>query len=185
MRAITGNKEVNVMIGDITLENADALVNAANSRLIAGGGLDGVIHDKAGPTLQDQTDEKYPDGCPVGSAVLTLGGLLPSRYVIHAVAPRWQLGDYDEAELLAGAYRRALELAADHECHSVVFPALGTGPAFEYPMPDAAKVGLAVIRDFESPRGLPDDIRFVLHNKQDFDHFVTALRETEGYEIDA
>ena len=185
MRALTGNKEVNLMLGDITLENADALVNAANSRLVAGGGVDGAIHDKAGPSLRDQTEEKYPEGCPVGSAVLTMGGLLPARYVIHAVAPRWLVGDDDEEELLTSAFQRALELAADHECHSVAFPALGAGPGFDYPLPEAAKVGLRAIRDFDSPRGLPDDIRFVFHNQEDFDQYVAAVRETDGYEIDA
>lgn len=183
MRAITGRREVNLLIGDITLENVDAIVNAANERLISGGGVDGAIHSKAGPTLTDQTREKYPDGCPTGSAVLTLAGLLPSRYVIHAVGPRWQLGEHDEPELLAGAYRRSLELAADHECHSIAFPAISTG-AFGYPIADAAKVAFATISSFESPRDLPDEIRFVLHDQTTYDLFCSALREAEGYEID-
>lgn len=184
MRAITGSREVNLSIGDITMENVDAIVNAANSRLVSGGGVDGAIHKKAGPTLTEFTQQKHPDGCPTGSAVITMAGLLPCRYVIHAVGPRWEEGDYHEAELLAGAYRRSMELAAEYECHSIAFPAISTG-AYRYPVQAAAKIALEVVRDFESPRGLPDDVRFVLFTKGTYDHFVAALRATEGYEIDA
>ena len=183
MRAITGSREVNLSIGDITMENVDAIVTSANSRLVASGGVDVAIHSKAGPTLSDQTKEKYPQGCPTGSAVITLAGLLQCRYVIHAVGPRWEEGGFHEAELLAGAYRRSLELAAEYECHTIAFPALSTG-VFNYPPLESARIAFEVIRSFESPRNMPDDIRFVLFSKPVYDAFVTALRESEGFEID-
>ena len=97
--------------GDITQQAVDAIVNAANSRLAGGGGVDGAIHRRGGPEIMRDTDRRYPDGCPTGSAVISTAGQLPAKYVIHAVGPVWSGGGRGEAELLAGAYRRSLELA--------------------------------------------------------------------------
>lgn len=184
MRAIVGNRELNLLIGDITMENADVIVSSTNRRLLTGSGVDGAIHDKAGPTVKDYLVAKHPDGCPPGSAVITLAGLLSARYVVHAVTPQWEDGEEDEAELLAGAYHRSLELAAEHECHSIAFPAVGTG-SHKYPIEDVARISLETIRDFDPDSDRPDDIRFVLSSKAIYDEFAQALRETEGYEIDA
>ena len=103
MRVQIGNQTVELHQGDITLEGVDAIVNAANSRLAGGGGVDGAIHRRGGPAVMAETDAKYPDGCPTGSAVISIGGNLPARYVIHAVGPVWSGGGRGEAELLAGA----------------------------------------------------------------------------------
>src|SRR5437588_11404665 len=102
---------VTLKLGDISRERADAIVNAANSSLAGGGGVDGAIHRRGGPAIMAETDAKYPDGCPTGSAVISTGGDLKARYVIHAVGPVWTGGMRDEAKLLGGAFRRSLELA--------------------------------------------------------------------------
>src|SRR3990172_10926911 len=99
-----------LVLGDISAQQVDAIVNAANSRLAGGGGVDGAIHRAGGPSIMEETRRKYPDGCPTGSAVITGGGKLTAKHVIHAVGPRWSGGERDEAKLLAGAYLRSLEL---------------------------------------------------------------------------
>ena len=138
--------------GDITSEETDAIVNAANSHLLGGGGVDGAIHRRGGPTIKAETDAKYPEGCPTGSAAISKGGNLKARYVVHAVGPVWRGGQRGEAELLAGAYRRSLELAVEHECRSIALPALSTGPT--------------VIPWTGRPRGLADGDRFLARARQ-------------------
>src|SRR5207302_7610166 len=105
---------IELVQGDITLQEVDAIVNAANSRLAGGGGVDGAIHRRGGPAIMRETQQRYPDGCPTGSAVISSGGDLPVKHVIHAVGPIWSGGNRGEAELLAAAYRRSLELAVEH-----------------------------------------------------------------------
>ena len=132
MRVHINGQTLELHQGDITAEQVDAIVNAANSRLAGGGGVDGAIHRRGGPAIMAETDAKYPDGCPTGSAVLSTAGNLPAKYVIHAVGPVWSGGHRGEAELLAGAYRRAFELAVAAGCRSIALPALSTG-AYRYP----------------------------------------------------
>ncbi len=132
---------VEVLVGDITQVACDAMVNAANSRLHRGGGVDGAIHWAAGPGLQEELDAKYPEGCPTGSAVLTDGHLLPCRYVVHAVGPVWRGGGSGEAEQLASAYRTALELAAGAGCRLVAAPLISTG-VYGYPLLEAARIAV-------------------------------------------
>ncbi len=127
--------------GDITDQTTDAIVNAANSALAGGGGVDGAIHRRGGPAIMQDTDARYPRGCDTGSAVISTAGLLQARHVIHAVGPRWRGGGAGEAELLAGAYRRSLELAVEHGCASIAMPALSTG-VYGYPMDLASRVAL-------------------------------------------
>lgn len=151
--------------GDIALERADALVNAANSALAGGGGVDGAIHRRGGKSIMAETDRLYPNGCPTGSAVISGAGELDARYVIHAVAPRWS-NRSDSAALLASAYRTSLELAAKHGCQSVAFPSLGTG-AYRYPVDKAAQIALETVKRFiDENQNNPDfplkEIRFVL-----------------------
>ncbi len=134
-------------LGDITEQQVDAIVNAANSHLAGGGGVDGAIHRRGGPAIMAETDRRYPEGCPTGSAVITAAGNLPARYVIHAVGPRWNGGRAGEAELLASAYRTSLELAARHECQSVALPALSCG-IYGYPVDQASRIALATTRTF-------------------------------------
>lgn len=162
--------------GDITNEATDAIVNAANSRLAGGGGVDGAIHRRGGPAIMAETRQKYPNGCPTGSAVLSGAGNLKARYVIHAVGPIWQGGGRGEAELLASAYRRSLELAVQSGCQSVAFPALSTG-AYGYPMREAARVALSTVIEFLNQHAKPALVRFVLFDRSAYQTFASVLEE--------
>ncbi len=147
--------------GDITLEETEAIVNAANSRLAGGGGVDGAIHRRGGPEIMAQTRAKYPAGCPTGSAVASVAGRLKATHVIHAVGPVWKGGGAREAELLASAYRRSFELALETGCRSIALPALSTG-AYGYPMDQAARIALTTAVEFLQTHGQPQRVRFVL-----------------------
>ncbi len=139
-----GTCTLEVLQGDITQIPVDAIVNAANSLLAGGGGVDGAIHSAAGPTLMQEL-KKY-DGCPTGSAVITSAGRLPAQFVIHAVGPVYRGGNHGEAELLASCYKTALRLAAEHGCQSVSFPSISTG-VYGYPVAEAAKTALTAIAE--------------------------------------
>ena len=162
--------------GDITAEKVDAIVNAANSRLMGGGGVDGAIHRHGGPTIMAETAEKYPDGCPTGSAILSTAGNLAANYVIHAVGPVWSGGNRGEADLLAAAYRRCLELAVEHDCRDIALPALSAG-AYGYPIDRAARIGLSTAIEFLKENNRPERIRFVLFNAGAYGAFAAALEE--------
>jgi O-acetyl-ADP-ribose deacetylase (regulator of RNase III) len=162
--------------GDITLQEVDAIVNAANSRLAGGGGVDGAIHRRGGAKIMAETDARYPQGCPTGSAVISGAGNLKAKYVIHAVGPVFSGGGSGEAELLAGAYRRSLELAVEHDCSSIAFPALSTG-AYRYPINLAARTALATAVDFLRGHGKPELVRFVLFDAAAYAAFAAALKE--------
>lgn len=156
-----GSCRIELLQGDITLQKTDAVVNAANAALAGGGGVDGAIHRAAGPTLMQQTAERYPEGCPTGSAVVTTGGKLAARYVFHAVGPVWEGGRRDEHKLLESAYRTCLELAVKHDCSSIAFPAISTG-VYGYPIDRAAEISLKTTIDFVLEHDRPQLIRFVL-----------------------
>jgi O-acetyl-ADP-ribose deacetylase (regulator of RNase III) len=176
MQRRVSNQILELHQGDISREDADAIVNAANSRLAGGGGVDGAIHDRGGPAIMAETDATYPDGCPTGSAVISTAGKLKARYVIHAVGPVWRGGQRGEADLLAGAYRRSLELAVEHDCGSIAMPALSTG-AYSYPMDLAARVALQTAIDFLREHGKPQRVRFVLFDAGAYGAFAAALEE--------
>ena len=169
-----GSSRIELAQGDITTQQVDALVNAANARLAGGGGVDGAIHRAAGPALMDETRAKFPDGCPAGSAVATSAGRLSARFVFHAVGPVWRGGVANESNLLASAYRRCLELAVEHSCRSIAFPALSTG-AYGYPMDLAAERSLSAVRDFLIEHQQPNLVRFVLFDGGSFGAFARAL----------
>ncbi len=160
--------------GDITLQKVDAIVNAANSELAGGGGVDGAIHRAGGRILMQQTRVQYPEGCPTGHAVATDAGLLPARHVFHAVGPVWRGGNADESELLASAYRRCLELAVEYECASLAFPAISTG-VYGYPKDLAAEVSLTTARDFLVHHLKPALVRFVLFDGGTFAAYARVL----------
>jgi O-acetyl-ADP-ribose deacetylase len=162
--------------GDITLQEVDGVVNAANSRLAGGGGVDGAIHRRGGPAIMAETDARYPQGCPTGSAVISTAGKLPAKHVIHAVGPIWRGGNRGEADLLAGAYRRSLELAVENGCQSLALPALSTG-AYGYPMDLAARIAMSTAVEFLRQRGEPKVVRFVLFDAGAYGTFAAVLKE--------
>lgn len=169
-----GTCRIELAQGDITAQQVDAIVNAANSRLAGGGGVDGAIHRAGGPSLMEETRAKFPDGCPTGSAVATSAGRLPAKFVFHAVGPIWRGGVAGEADLLSSAYRRCLELAVEHSCRSIAFPALSTG-AYGYPMDLAAERSLMTTREFLLEQKHPELVRFVLFDPGSFGAFARAL----------
>lgn len=176
MRVSINGQTLELCQGDITLQEVDAIVNAANSRLAGGGGVDGAVHRGGGPQIMAETDKKYPGGCPTGSAVISGGGNLAAEYVIHAVGPVWSGGSRGEAEQLSGAYRRSLELAVEHDCRSIALPALSTG-AYCFPMDQAARVALSTAIAFLNETGRPELVRFVLFDAGAYGAFAAALEE--------
>jgi O-acetyl-ADP-ribose deacetylase len=141
MRATIRERTLELVSGDIAAQEADAIVNAANSALAGGGGVDGAIHRAGGPAIMEETRRRYPEGCETGSAVISGAGRLRAKYVIHAVGPVWRGGRAGEAQLLASAYRTSLRLAAENGCRSVALPSLSTG-AYGYPIDKAVQVAL-------------------------------------------
>lgn len=174
MIAQFGPCRLELVEGDITEQETDAIVNAANSRLAGGGGVDGAIHRAAGSTLMEETRRLYPDGCTTGDAVATEAGNLKSKYVFHAVGPVWRGGRSKEPQALAGAYRRCLELALEHDCQSIAFPAISTG-VYGYPVDKAAETSLATVRDFCLEQEQPPLVRFVLFDSGTYGAFARVL----------
>lgn len=162
--------------GDITQQHVDAIVNAANAALAGGGGVDGAIHDAGGPSIMKETAEKYPEGCPTGSAVATAAGDLPSNFVFHAVGPIWKGGRQGEPEQLAMACRACLQLAVKHNCSSVAFPALSAG-AYGYPIDLAAANLVKTTMDFVRWHQKPSVVKFVLFDQGAFGAFARAVEE--------
>ncbi len=160
-----GNAKIRIIRGDITEQETDAIVNAANSSLMGGGGVDGAIHRKGGPKILEECKRirrtQWPNGLPTGKAVITTGGNLKAKYVIHTVGPVWRGGKHGEAELLADAYRNSLKLAVSKGIKTISFPAISTG-AYGYPMEKAAEVALKTVRDFLETEDKLDEVVFVL-----------------------
>lgn len=171
-----GSTDLILKQGDITRETVDAIVNAANSSLLGGGGVDGAIHRAAGPKLLEECRQivARQGGCPTGEAVITGAGRLAAQYVVHTVGPVWQGGGAQEPQLLASAYRNSLALAAAHGARTIAFPAISAG-IYGYPLAQAAAVALGVARDFALARPDFTEIRFVLFSAESFAAFETAL----------
>ena len=162
--------------GDITTLAVDAIVNAANSSLLGGGGVDGAIHRAAGPGLLEEC--RTLGGCETGDAKATAGHALRARWVVHTVGPVWQSGDRGEAELLASCYRRSVEVAAGLGATSIAFPAISTG-VFGYPVEEAAGVALGTIREGANRLQHVRLVRFVLHSASDLEAHESVLSELE------
>jgi O-acetyl-ADP-ribose deacetylase (regulator of RNase III) len=173
---VVSSTTLTVLRGDITQQQVDAIVNAANSGLLGGGGVDGAIHRAGGPQiLQECRILRAQQGeFPAGEAVITGGGLLPARYVIHAVGPVWRGGTYREDELLASAYRNSLRLAVEKHLRTIAFPSIATG-AYGFPIRRAAKIALATVADFLRTDSSLTDIRFVTFSQSDEEVFADII----------
>lgn len=162
--------------GDITRLKVDAIANAANSSLLGGGGVDGAIHRAAGPELLAACEKLH--GCATGDAKATPGFRLPARWVFHAVGPVWQGGGSGEDALLAGCYRRCLELAREHQVRSIAFPAISTG-VYRFPQERAARIALATVRAHADANGV-EQVRFVCFGAETFALYQRLLAESEA-----
>ena len=169
------NGRVHVVVGDITRQSVDVIVNAANSTLLGGGGVDGAIHRAGGEQILAECREirrtRFPDGLPTGEAVVTTGGNLPARYVIHTVGPIWGRHGGREAELLASCYQNSLALAVQHGLSSIAFPSISIG-AFGYPRAEAAAVSSLAIADFLANCDFMKEVRLVFFLPDDAKTFL-------------
>ena len=161
-----------IIVGDITHSHVDAIVNAANTTLLGGSGVDGAIHAAAGPELLAEC--RTLGGCKTGQAKLTQGYALPARYVIHTPGPIWSGGQSNEAELLASCYRSCLELAAEHGLRTVDFSSISTG-VYRYPLQDAAAIAVRTILKFLAEHDLPEQVRMVCHREAIADVYREVL----------
>jgi O-acetyl-ADP-ribose deacetylase len=172
-RRAVGGTILELVRGDITHEEVDAIVNAANTTLLGGGGVDGAIHAAGGPEILAEC--RRLGGCPTGDAKITGGGRLRARFVVHTVGPVYRDGRRGEPERLASAYRRSLEVATEHGARSVAFPSISTG-AYRFPIDAAARIALDTVGEFVAGRpGALDLVRFVLFSAGDLAVYERAL----------
>jgi len=178
-----GKAVVRLVQGDITEQETEAIVNAANPSLMGGGGVDGAIHRKGGPTIREECarirEREWPDGLPVGEAVITSGGRLKAKYVIHTVGPIWRGGNKREPQLLAKAYRSSLSLAVSRGIKRISFPSISTG-AYGYPVEKASRVALRAVKEFLEREDRLEEVRFVLFTENDLRVYEEAAKEIFG-----
>ena len=176
------DSRVRVIVGDITKQDVDAIVNAANSSLLGGGGVDGAIHRAGGPEILEECREirriRFPQGLPTGEAVITTGGKLPALYVIHTVGPVYGEHRGKEAELLANCYHNSLTLAVEKNLTSIAFPAISTG-VYGYPLEEAAEVSSKTIENFLSTDRQLKEVRLVFFQDRDADTFLKHQKFSE------
>ncbi len=172
------NGRLIIVSGDITRMTCDAIVNAANSSLMGGGGVDGAIHRAGGPGILKECKEirknRYPDGLPTGEAVATGAGNLPAHHVIHTVGPVWHGGNSGESEKLSRCYRRSLEEAAKLKLKSIAFPAISTG-IYGYPKENAARIAYNAVYNFLDSADLPQTVYFVFYSPGDAALFMDVM----------
>jgi len=156
-------ERIELVEGDITRQQVDAIVNAANESLLGGGGVDGAIHRAAGPELLAECSKL--GGCPTGQAKITKGYRLPAKYVIHAVGPVYRDGKHGEPDLLRSCHLHSLRLAEQHNCKTVAFPAISCG-VYRFPMAEAARIALTTTAEWLAEHDLPERVRFVLFGQQ-------------------
>ena len=166
------NPRIKILECDITRLEADAIVNAANTTLLGGGGVDGAIHRAAGPGLLDEC--RKIGVCPTGEARITAGHDLSTRHVIHTVGPVWNGGERNETGLLASCYRNSLQLAADHNLRTVAFPAISCG-VYRFPVPQACKIALQEIRSFLKGNKLPEKVILACFNDEITDCYFKLM----------
>ncbi len=177
MKVNVHQSTLEIVQGDITQQDTQAIGNAANSALAGGGGVDGAIHRAGGPSLMAELKSKYK-GCPTGSAVITGGGKLKAKYVIHAVGPRYS-GSPKDPELLAGAYRKSLELCTQNKIESIAFPSISTG-IYGYPVEEASRIALKTVMDYLEVHPEVKLVRFVLFDSRTFDVYKKTLSEIKA-----
>jgi O-acetyl-ADP-ribose deacetylase (regulator of RNase III) len=175
-----GKANARLLLGDITEEDSDAIVNAANSSLMGGGGVDGAIHRKGGPIILEECKKIratiWPDGLPVGKAVVTSGGNLKAKIVIHTVGPIWRDGQHGESALLAQAYKASLVAAVSKKVKSVAFPSISTG-AYRYPIEEASRVAVRTVKEFLEKEDNLARVDFVLFSERDLGVYLEAAQE--------
>lgn len=171
---------VELIQGDITQQDTDAIVNAANSSLLGGGGVDGAIHRAGGPKILAQCKKifAHQGRCPTGQAVITTAGNLKARFVIHAVGPVYRDGHHGENQLLAEAYLNSLELAQQNHLESIAFPSISTG-AYRFPIEKAAHIALHTVHQFLNSQNQLDLVRFVLFSSNDLEIYQNTAREIQ------
>lgn len=167
-------KRIDIVLGDITKVNVDAIVNAANSTLLGGGGVDGAIHRAAGPELLEEC--RKLNGCESGKAKITKGYKLPAKYVIHTVGPIWRGGNASEDELLASCYRNSLQLAVENSIKTIAFPSISTG-AYRFPLKRAAKIAILEISKFLKNNKSIEKVLIVCFDKGTMNAYSEALSE--------
>ena len=178
-----GRTTIRIVQGDITDQTADAIVNAANSTLMGGGGVDGAVHRRGGPKILEECKRiratQWPQGLPTGKAAITTGGNLKAKYVIHTVGPVWHGGGSGEPGLLRDCYMDSLKLAAEKGIESIAFPSISTG-AFGYPIGEASKVGLSAVKEFLESSDALEEVVFVLFSQSDFNLYLNTAKEVFG-----
>ena len=180
MQTKVNNTKLSLTRGDITQQHTQAIVNAANTSLLGGGGVDGAIHRAGGPEILEECKKirARQGGCPTGEAVITTGGKLKAKYVIHTVGPVWSGGNQNENLLLANAYRNSLTLAKDKGIRSISFPSISTG-AYRFPIHDAARIALSTVRDFLKEHDF-EEVRFILFSERDLKAYEEAWQKVSG-----
>lgn len=176
-----GKTQLHIKKGDITQETVDVIVNAANSGLMGGGGVDGAIHRVGGPTILEECQRIRSERghCSTGEAVMTNAGQLKAKKIVHAVGPVWYGGKYHEPELLKSAYESSLLLARKANAKSIAFPSISTG-VYNYPIEDAAKIALSTVIDFVKENPGIDEVRFILFSDHDFHVYQETVNELKS-----
>ena len=169
---MAADPRMEVAQGDITHETVDAIVNAANTTLLGGGGVDGAIHRAGGPAILAACRTLH--GCDTGDAKITTAGNLPAKYVIHTVGPVYRNGRHGEPKLLASCYRRSMEVAHENQCRTVAFPAISCG-VYGYPLPEAAQIATQPVHEFLRDHDEFERVRFVLFSNDIYEEFKEAL----------
>ncbi|MGB9803865.1 MAG: O-acetyl-ADP-ribose deacetylase [Desulfofundulus sp.] len=181
MEVRIGSTLLRLVVGDITRQDTEAIVNAANSSLMGGGGVDGAIHRAGGPQILEECKQivARQGSLPAGQAVITTGGNLKARYVIHTVGPIWSGGERGEDGLLRNAYYNSLSLARERGIRSISFPSISTG-AYRFPVERAAAIALKTVRDYIIEHNFFEEVRFVLFKEDDYRVYREAWEKIEG-----